>query len=230
MSKAAKPSLLVVEDEKDLAYVLASLFKKEGYTVHVARDGKAGLKLARAHKPDLVVTDVMLPLMDGHEMIRQLRVESKVPVLFLTAKRDEADRVRGFQLGADDYITKPFSMRELVARVRAVLRRAGRAGEAQYSVRAGGLEIDFARHEVRVNGKPKHLAPREFQLLKLLIEANGHVLSREELLKTIWGYDESLGISTRTVDQHVARLRRSLASERKRIVTVKNFGYRIKAP
>jgi two-component system phosphate regulon response regulator PhoB len=227
---AAKPTLLLVEDEDDMAYVLTALFRKEGYEVHVGKTGPAGLRLARKHKPDLVVSDIMLPLMNGHEMIRLLRQESKVPVLFLTGRRDEADRVRGFQLGADEYMTKPFSMRELVCRVRAVLRRAGRSALAPILTRAGGLEVDFARHEVRVNGKPRHLAPREFQLLKLLLEANGKVMSREQLLKTIWGYDEGLGISTRTVDQHVARLRRSLAAEKRRIITVKNFGYRIKTP
>ena len=226
----AKPRLLVVEDEEDMAYVLSSLFRKEGYEVLVAKNGPAGLKLARKHKPDLVISDVTMPLMNGHEMIRVLRQESRVPVIFLTARRDEADRVRGFQLGADEYMTKPFSMRELVCRARAVLRRAGRSALPPVLTRTGGLEIDFARHEVRVNGKPKHLAPREFQLLKLLLEANGKVLSRGQLLKTIWGYDEGLGISTRTVDQHVARLRRSLAAEKRRIITVKNFGYRIKTP
>jgi two-component system phosphate regulon response regulator PhoB len=222
--------LLVVEDEEDMAYVLSSLFRKEGYEVQVAKNGAAGLKVARKLKPDLVISDVMLPLMNGHEMIRLLRLESKVPVLFLTARRDEADRVRGFQLGADEYMTKPFSMRELVCRVRAVLRRAGRTATAPVVTRAGALEVDFARHEVRVNGRVKHLSPREFQVLKMLLEANGKVMSREHLLKTIWGYDEGLGISTRTVDQHVARLRRSLASEKRRIITVKNFGYRIKTP
>lgn len=224
----AKSRILLVEDEKDMAYVLSSLFRKEGYHVQVARNGDAGLKLARSHKPDLVISDVMLPLMNGHEMIRLLRKRSKVPVLFLTARRDEADRVRGYQLGADEYMTKPFSMRELVCRVRTVLRRAARAAAQPVLTRAGALEVDFARHEVRVNGKPKHLSPREFQLLELLLAANGKVLSREHLLKTIWGYDESLGINTRTVDQHVARLRRSLSSEKRRVITVKNFGYRIK--
>lgn len=221
------PVILLVEDEDDLAYVLSALLRKEGCDVHVAKNGAAGLKLARKRKPDLVISDVMMPLMGGHEMIRILRSESDVPVLFLTARRDEADRVRGFQLGADDYLTKPFSMRELICRVRAILRRAGRAGEPRISARAGGLEVDFTRHEVRVNGRAKHLSPREFQVLKLLLEGNGKVISREHLLRMIWGYDASLGITTRTVDQHVARLRRSLAAEKRRIITVKNFGYRI---
>ncbi len=227
---ARKARLLLVEDEKDIAFVVSAQLRKEGYEVRIANDGAAGLKLARKHKPDLVISDVMLPKMDGHEMIRRLREESQVPVLFLTARRDEGDRVRGFQLGADEYMTKPFSMHELVARVQALLRRAARAAAPPTVTRLGGLEVDFARHEVRVDGKPRHLAPREFRLLKLFLEANGKVLSREELLKSIWGYDEDLGISTRTVDQHVARLRRSLGAERRRILTVKNVGYRIKTP
>ena len=223
------PMILLVEDEKDIAFVLSALLRKEGFEVRNAKNGAVGLALARKHKPDLVISDIRMPKMNGHEMIRQLRGESSVPVLFLTARRDEADRVRGFMLGADDYLTKPFSMAELVCRVRALLRRSRRAATPPARAHAGGLEIDFERHEVRVNGKLKHLAPREFQLLKLLLQGQGKVLSREGLLKEIWGYDEGLGISTRTVDQHVARLRRTLASEKQRIITVKNFGYRFKA-
>lgn len=226
----SKQTILLVEDEKDLAFVLSETFKNEGFALLTARDGRAGLETARKRKPDLIVSDVMMPRMDGLEMLRELRRESSVPVLFLTARKDEADRVRGFDLGADDYLSKPFSMRELVCRVKAVLRRRERAARPARAghVRLGAVEIDLGRHEVRVNGKLRHLAPREFQLLELLIQANGKVLSRENLLKSIWGYDESLGVDTRTVDQHVARLRRNLLAEKKRIVTVKNFGYRIK--
>jgi DNA-binding response OmpR family regulator len=222
--------LLLVEDEKDMSFILSSIFRKEGYEFLTAATAEAGLKLARKHKPDLVISDVMLPKMDGLEMLRALRLESRVPVLFLTGRRNEADRIRGFELGADDYLTKPFSMRELVARVKTLLRRAARAPAAPSGdgiVKIGGIQIDFVRHEVRIHGKYRHLTPREFLLLKLLVEADGKVLSREKLLRTLWGVDGDAGVNTRTVDQHVARLRRSLGGEKRRIVTVKNAGYRL---
>lgn len=224
------PKILLVEDEQDLAFLIRSNFKLEGFDLSIAGSAEAGLRMARARKPDLVISDIMLPKMDGLEMVRILRQESQVPVLFLTARKDEVDRIIGFKLGADDYMSKPFSMRELLCRVRAILRRAAPRPAASRSTfaRVGGIEVDFDKHEVRVNGKFRSLAPREFQLLKLLIEAKGRVLSRESLMKRIWGYEESLGISTRTVDQHIARLRRNLLSEKARVLTVKNLGYRLR--
>lgn len=225
----AKPKIILVEDEKDLAFVLASNFKMEGFDFRVARTAETGLKMIRKHPPALVIADVTLPGMDGLEMVRLLRQESQVPVLFLTAKKDEVSRVLGFKLGADDYVGKPFSMHELLCRVKAILHRAGpkTADAQQASLRVGGIEMDLRRHEVRVHGKHRKVTPLEFKLLKLLIDADGAVLSREDLLKRLWGYDESMDISTRTVDQHIARLRRSLLSEKKRIVTVKSVGYKI---
>ena len=224
-----KIKILLVEDEEDLARVLGFNFKSEGFQFIHADDGRSGLQMALKHKPDLIISDVMLPGMDGLEMVKTLRKESQIPVIFLTAKRDEVDRILCFKLGADDYLAKPFSMRELICRVNAVLNRSNRQAGARPASRSiGGIDVDFGRHEVRVNGKYRHLAPREFELLALLIEANGKVISREDLLKRIWGIDESMEISTRTVDQHVARLRRGLLVEKRRVVTVRNLGYRIK--
>lgn len=224
-----KTIILLVEDDKDLAQILRFNLSSEGYGVLRANNGKTGLQMALKHKPDLIITDILLPKMDGLELIGALRQEMQTPVILLTAKTKEVDRILGFKIGADDYLTKPFSVRELLCRVKAVLRRLDRRADARSAPkRIGGIEIDFGRHEVRVNGKHRHLAPREFELLAILIEANGKVLSRERLLKRIWGIDKSMDISTRTVDQHVARLRRGLLAEKRRVVTVKNLGYRIK--
>jgi two-component system, OmpR family, alkaline phosphatase synthesis response regulator PhoP len=222
--------ILVVEDESDLVFLLKSNLRREGYQVVSARTAESGLALARKHKPDLIVLDVMLPKMDGFELIKVLRRETTVPVLFLTARKSEIDRVLGLKLGADDYVTKPFSVQELAARIHAILHRARAKDEENGNgvARFGQLEVDFDRHEVRVNGKFRELAPREFQLLKLLIDAKGKVLSRDHLLECIWGVDKGMEVSTRTVDQHIARLRRKLLGERERIVTVTNFGYQIK--
>ena len=224
-----KPKILLVEDERDLAFVLSVNFKKEGFDFLIAETAEDGLRMIRKHRPSLVISDITLPGMDGLEMVRILRQESQVPVLFLTARKDEVNRILGFKLGGDDYLGKPFSMQELICRVRAILYRLDPRSSAsrQGALRVGGIEVDLGRHEVRVNGKHRPVTPRELKLLTLLIEADGKVLSREDLLKRIWGYDESLDISTRTVDQHIARLRRSLLSEKRRIVTVKSAGYKI---
>ena len=224
-----KQKILLVEDEEDLIYILSSNFRKEGFDFLIAKTAEAALQIARKHQPALVISDITLPGMDGLEMVRLLRQESQVPVLFLTARKDEVDRILGFRLGADDYVSKPFSIRELICRVKAVLHRASpRSPDTRQGfLRVGGIEVDQGRHEVRVNGKHRRLTPREFKLLILLIEADGKVLSREDLLKRLWGYDENMNISTRTVDQHIARLRRNLLSEKRRIVTVKPIGYKI---
>ena len=224
-----KHTVLVVEDESSLVYILQTNLKREGYNVLAAKNAEKGLQTARAKKPDLILLDIMLGgKMDGLEMLRLLRQESQVPVLFLTAKKSEVDRVLGFKLGADDYITKPFSVAELLARVKAVLHRAsGAALDSKSVLKIGAMEIDFDRRELKVDGKPRSLTPREFQLLKLLVDARGKILSRDHLLEQIWGYDKSMNISTRTVDQHIARLRRKLLSEKGRISTVTNAGYKL---
>lgn len=225
-----KPKILIVDDEKDLIKLIRYNLEKR-FRVMAAGDAETGLKRAAEFKPDCIILDVMLPGMDGLEFLRALRRDSKVPVILLSAKRSETDRILGLKLGADDYVVKPFSVGELEARVEGLLRRAtpGSAASAGGStIEIGGLSIDFERHEVLVRGKSARLAPKEFEILRLLVQADGKVLSRERLLQTIWGYGEDLEIDTRTVDQHVARLRRKLGPERVRISTVSNFGYQLK--
>jgi two-component system, OmpR family, alkaline phosphatase synthesis response regulator PhoP len=227
----AKEKILIVEDEKDLVNLVKYNFEKEGYPVISATNAESGLTAARKQKPDLIILDVMLPKMDGTEFCRIFRQESQTPIIFLTSKKNELDRILGLKLGADDYITKPFSIRELIARVETVFRRLSvseSSNQGKKMVKIGELAVDFERHEVYVKGKFSNLPPKEFELLKLFIQAKGKVLSREELLEKIWGYDNAPEIDTRTVDQHVARLRKRLQSERDRIATVANFGYQIK--
>jgi DNA-binding response OmpR family regulator len=228
---ATKEKILVVEDEKDISRLIRHTLAKEEFRVTCAGDGEAGLRLARELKPDLIILDIMLPKMGGLDMLRALRPETKSPIMLLTAKRGEMDRILGLKLGADDYIVKPFSIGELQARIEGQLRRAAAPlpeGDDKKPLRIGDMEIDFERHEIQVKGQPVHLAPKELAILKILIEASGKVLSRDKLLEVIWGHDQSMEIDTRTVDQHVARLRRKLGSEGSRIVTVTNFGYQLK--
>jgi DNA-binding response OmpR family regulator len=224
-----KEKILIVEDEKDLVRLIKYNLEKEKYRVTTARDAETALKLVKSVRPDLIVLDVMLPKMDGIELLKTIRPEVQVPILMLTAKRSEMDRILGLKLGADDYIVKPFSVGELQARIEGHLRRSnGAATTKKTSVTVGRIEVDFERHEVLVRGKPAYLAPKEFAILKLLIEANGKVLSREQLLQMIWGHEKDMEIDTRTVDQHIARLRRKLGEEAERIATVPNFGYQVK--
>ena len=220
--------ILVVEDERPLVKIIKFNLEQDGHAVITAADGEAGLAAARAESPDLVILDVMLPKLDGHEVCRRLRKESRVPVLILTARKDELDRVLGLELGADDYVTKPFSVRELRARVKAILRRAGEPEAAGRLLRAGDLELDAERYEVRVAGRALTLGAKEFDFLRCLLEAKGRVLTRDELLEKVWGYDRGLDLDTRTVDQHVKRLREKLGTEAERLLTVKNVGYRLK--
>jgi DNA-binding response OmpR family regulator len=230
MMTKTKEKILIVEDEKDLVKLIRYNLEKEKFRVTTARDAETGLKLARKSKPDLILLDIMLPKMDGLEFLRTIRPEVQIPIILLSAKRSEMDRILGLKLGADDYMVKPFSVGELQARIAGLLRRhanGGTGAAAKKSVAIGGIEIDFERHEILVRGKMAHLAPKEFAILKLLIEANGKVLSRDQLLQMIWGHDEDMEIDTRTVDQHIARLRRKLQPESERITTVPNFGYQI---
>jgi DNA-binding response OmpR family regulator len=230
MATKTREKILIVEDEKDLVKLIRYNLEKEKFRVTTARDAETGLKLARKSKPDLILLDIMLPKMDGLEFLRTIRPEVQIPIILLSAKRSEMDRVLGLKLGADDYMVKPFSVNELQARIAGHLRRRAGAvnGEAAKSVSIGGIEIDFERHEILVRGKMAHLAPKEFAILKLLIEANGKVLSRDQLLQIIWGHEVDMEIDTRTVDQHIARLRRKLRLESDRITTVPNFGYQIR--
>ena len=225
-----KEKILIVEDEADLVKLLRHGLGKEKFRVTSAKDAATGLKMVRKEHPDLILLDVMLPKMDGLEFLRTIRSEVDIPILLLTAKRSEMDRILGLKLGADDYIVKPFSLAELQARIASHLRRhSAVAGDGnKKSVSVGEVSIDFERHETTVKGQVVYLAPKEFAILKLLIEANGKVLSREQLLRLIWGHDEDVEIDTRTVDQHIARLRRKLGTAADRIATVPNFGYQFK--
>lgn len=224
-----REKILIVEDEKDIIKMLEYNLKKEGFKVIDARDGEDALDLALREYPDLILLDLMLPGMDGLEVCKALKKEAKtssIPIIMLTAKGQESDKVVGLELGADDYITKPFSPRELVARIKAVLRRAAEKEKLPEIFQAGDLRIDFARISVTVKGKALTLTAKEFELLKTLLKAKGRVLSRDYLLDTIWGFDHAMEIQTRTVDVHIRTLRKKLKSEAGKIVTVKNYGYR----
>jgi two-component system alkaline phosphatase synthesis response regulator PhoP len=203
----ANEKILIVDDEKDLVKILKYNLEKNGFRVVTAFDGDAGLTQFRTEKPDLVVLDIMMPKVDGFEFCKIVRRDSKVPILMLTAKTDELDRVLGLELGADDYVTKPYSVREVLARVKAILRRAAGARDDKTLFRAGDLEVDLERYVVSVGKKPIAISSKEFEFLKCLVLSNGKVLTRDQLLEKIWGYDDSLEIDTRTVDQHIARLR-----------------------
>ncbi len=226
MSPMAKLRVLVVDDEKDIVRLVRYNLEKEGYEVLSATDGEAGLASARREKPDLIILDLMLPKMDGFHVCRTLREESSVPILMLTARKEEVDRVLGLELGADDYLIKPFSVRELAARVKTILRRAHAAPDTSGERRYGDLQIDLDRYTVTLKEKPITLGSKEFEFLKALLQAKGKALTRDQLLERVWGLDQSMNIDTRTIDQHIARLREKLGTEAKRIVTVKNVGYR----
>jgi DNA-binding response OmpR family regulator len=217
--------VLVVEDEKDLVRLIRYNLTNEGYRVASADDAETGLKSLR--KTKLVVLDIMLPGMDGLEVCKRIRAERNIPIIMLSARGEELDKVLGLELGADDYVVKPFSVGELLARVEARLRPAAMPGEESPTL-LGSMAVDIARHQVTVKGKPVRLAPKEFAVLRLLVEAQGKVLTRDRLLELIWGHDEGMNIDTRTVDQHVARLRRKLGPEGRRIATVPNFGYQVR--
>lgn len=224
----ARQKILIVEDEKPLVKILKYNLEKEGYKILTANDGEAGLAAFQSDKPDLVILDVMLPKVDGFEFCKIVRRQSKTPILILTAKKQEMDRILGLELGADDYVTKPFSIREVIVRIKGILRRVYDKDENGSALRAGTLEMDLEKYETRVGGEPVALTTKEFEFLKCLLQAQGRALTRDQLLEKVWGYDQSMEIDTRTVDQHVKRLREKLGAEAKRMVTVKNVGYRIK--
>jgi len=225
----ARCKILVVDDDRKTVDLVRLYLEKDGYRVLTAHDGLQALEMARQKRPDLIVLDLMLPGMDGLDVCRILRGEgNKVPIIMLTAKTTEEDKLIGLDLGADDYVTKPFSPRELVARVRAVLRRIR---EEEYrgpsEVRFGDLSVDFVRHEVRVRGRPVHLTPTEFRLLEVLIKEPGRAFSRLELLDRVFGYDFE-GFE-RTIDVHVMNLRKKIEPDRKNptyIKTVYGVGYK----
>jgi DNA-binding response OmpR family regulator len=222
--------VLIVEDDEAMSIALRDGFQYEGYSVTVAKDGEAGLQLATAESPDLILLDVMLPKMTGLDICKHLRGGgSAVPIIMLTARGQEIDKVLGLKLGADDYITKPFGFMELLARAEAVLRRShpAPAPAAPEIYRFGEVSIDFRRHEAHKGDEPIDLSPREFQLLAFFIQHRGEVITREKLLDTVWDYN-SIPF-TRTVDMHIAKLRKKIEdnpSEPKHIVTVHRLGYK----
>jgi two-component system phosphate regulon response regulator PhoB len=219
--------ILIVEDEAALVELLRYNLEKEGYRVSVAMDGEEGLTAINESKPDLIVLDWMLPFVSGIEVCRQVRRKPamrSLPIIMLTARGEESDRVRGLEVGADDYITKPFSPGELMARVRAVLRRT-RPSAADEILSYCGLVIDLAAHRVLRNGRPIHLGPTEFRLLRFLMERPGRVYSREQLLDAVWGRE--IYVEPRTVDVHIRRLRKAIngPSDSDLIRTVRSAGY-----
>ena len=220
--------VLVVEDNADLAFGLRNNLEIEGYEVAVAQDGATGLERAAAWRPDLMILDLMLPGTDGFRVLRALREGGeRMPVLILTARDAEADKVRGLKLGADDYVTKPFGVLELLARVEALLRR-GRPAASAESVRFGEVELDEGTRTVRRRGAEVALSPKEFDLLRALCARQGAVITRADLMKEVWGYQAD--ILSRTVDTHIAELRRKLEEHPgspKHILTVRKAGYRL---
>jgi len=224
----AKGKILVVDDEKNIVEAVKYNLDKESFRTIVAHDGSRALELAREELPDLILLDWMLPGMDGLEVCRALKRDARtqaIPIIMLTVKSDETDKVLGLEMGADDYMTKPFSPKELVARVKAILRRTLAAPLVEV-FQLDDLKVDWARHTVAVKGKPVVLTAKEFDLLKALIEAHGRVLTRDILLDKVWGYERAVEIETRTVDLHISQLRKKLKSMAERILTVKNAGYR----
>ncbi|MEK7704843.1 MAG: response regulator transcription factor [Myxococcota bacterium] len=229
------PRILIVEDDDAMSGALRDGFVSEGHTVSMARDGAAGLALALSEAPELVILDVMLPKVSGHDVCRQLRAQGlETPIIMLSARGQEIDKVVGLKLGADDYITKPFSFMELLARVEAVLRRS-RTGctpaKAVHHASFGDIAADFHTGEVRKGGKPVELSARELRLLRYFVEHRGEVVDRDTLLDAVWDYDEAP--FTRTVDMHVAKLRKKLEdrpAEPQYLLTVHGMGYKLVGP
>jgi phosphate regulon transcriptional regulator PhoB len=228
LHRAAMPeTILIVDDEPDVSDLLVYNLQKAGYKTVTARDGSVALQKARDEVPSLILLDLMLPQMDGTEVCRHLKADTKtahIPIIMLTAKAEEVDRVVGLELGADDYVTKPFSPREIALRVKSVLRRAsGKTAPAEI-LKFGDLTIDIAKHEVTLKGKVVDLTATEFKLLATLLERRGRVQSRDRLLTDVWGYEGD--VDTRTVDTHMRRLREKLGKASDYVETVRGVGYR----
>ena len=228
--------ILIVEDEPSLQETLSYSLARQGYDVHSVGDGQAAIAAARRYRPDLILLDLMLPVLDGFEVCRILRREMSVPILMLTARDSEIDRVLGLEMGADDYLVKPFSMRELLARVKAIFRRIqlehdlepqAQRGPENGALVSGDISIDLVRGEVALGGRTMPMKPKEFELLQFLVRHPGRMLSRDAILDRVWGWDFSGG--SRTVDVHVRWLRKKIEkdpSNPERIITVRGMGYR----
>ncbi len=220
--------ILIIEDDRDIADLVRRYLERAGFSVEVVATGRAGLAALLARPPELLVLDLMLPHLDGAEICRAARATpatAAIPIIMLTARAEEAERIAGLEIGADDYIAKPFSPNELVARVKALLRRASRSQAAARSVAYGNIIVDTERHIVEASGQPVTLTAKEFLLLNYLLNHRGRVLSRDLLLTDVWGYKYTGG--TRTVDVHVRRLREKLPPLEEALVTVKQFGYKL---
>lgn len=228
MSEPKQKKVLVVDDEPDVTTLVAYNLKAKGFLVQTLNNPVQSLGMARSFVPDLVILDIMMPELSGIQICRLLRADpvlKKVPVIFLTAKTEEADRIQGFEAGGDDYVCKPFSTKELVLRVQSVLRRVNEGDDPGIKRLQGeGIEMDIERHEVMVLGNPIDLTATEFRLLRLLLERRGRVQTREHLLLNVWNYETE--IETRTVDTHVRRLREKLGAEAEWIETIRGVGYR----
>jgi DNA-binding response OmpR family regulator len=225
----AQGTILAIDDEKDLLELVRYNLDKEGFDVIVTTDGPSGLEVARAHHPDLIILDLMMPGMDGLEVCKRLRADARtarIPLVMLTARATEADRVVGLELGADDYIVKPFSPRELVARVKAVLRRTRLQEQPPEVIRAGSLVIDVDRHEVACQGRPVQLTATEFRILQTLAARPGRVFSRDEIIDAALGSDNN--VFDRTIDVHITAIRRKLGPGAEHIETVRGFGYKFR--
>ena len=222
-------NILIIEDDPGILLSLKDEFESEGYTVYSAENGEKGLEVAKQQKPDLIILDIMLPLLDGYEVCKRLRMEDDpTPIIMLTVKDKEIDRVLGLELGADDYVTKPFSLRELVARVKAVLRRAEKRAKDLATYSFAQIELDFKKYEAKKREKKLDLTPLEFHMLKLLIQRKGEVISRDDFLDKIWGEDNTY-VSFRTVDSHIANIRKKIEddpSHPKHIISIRGVGYK----
>jgi two-component system alkaline phosphatase synthesis response regulator PhoP len=230
MAVAGK-KILIVEDEKDILQLLRMYLEKEGYRTCTATTGLEGVKQAKSEQPDLIVLDLMLPEMDGIEVCKKIRADqetARIPLIMLTAKAEESDTIVGLELGADDYVTKPFSPKALIARVKALFRRLDRKDEEPSRYRYQTLVMDLKRHEVKETGREVPLTAKEFGLLEHLMRNPGRVMTREVLLNSVWGYDY-YG-TTRTVDVHIRRLKQKIPLLKEAITSVKSLGYKLKEP
>lgn len=228
---SARKKILVADDEPDVLSLVALNLQRAGFDVLKAQDGEQALRLARDQLPSLMVLDVMMPGLNGLDVVKQLKQNAqtaRIPVLLLTARADEVDRIVGFELGADDYVTKPFSPREIVLRVQSVLRRVEAPAETLEMLEVGAIKVDRVRHEVFISGVREEFTATEFKLLSVLMERCGRLQSREVLLNDVWGYESV--IDTRTVDTHIRRLRDKLGAAAEMIDTVRGFGYRMVQP
>jgi len=221
--------ILVVEDEPGIRLSVSDELESAGYEVFTADNGEKALGAAERERPDLIILDLMMPVLDGAEVCKSLRMRGdRTPIIMLTVKDKEIDKILGLELGADDYVTKPFSLRELAARVKSVLRRAGERPDRPGIARFGGIEVDFKKFEASKNGERLDLTPLEFHMLKLLVERRGDVLTRDDFLDGVWG-EENIAVSFRTVDSHIANIRRKIETDPSRprhILSVRGVGYK----